>query len=106
MTHVHYIQICQYPDDWRRFLKEIGSKRKSGKVFSPRLVEDLTTTGEDVIEKHEQKERAILRREEKQHRAIMRANAFENMPRKRSSRLEQKVSVLLNLRKLQSFIAN
>ncbi|CAO3677613.1 unnamed protein product [Umbelopsis ramanniana] len=101
-----YELICQYPDDWRNFLKEIGSKRKSGKVFSPRLVEDLTATGEDVIGKHEQKERAILRREEKQHRAVMRAKAFENMPRKRSSRLEQKVNVLLTLRKLQSFMAN
>jgi hypothetical protein len=84
-------QVCQYPDDWQTFLKEMGSKRKSGKIFPPGLVEELKARGEGVIEKHEQKERAILRREEKLHRAIMRARAFENMPRKRSSRLEQKV---------------
>ncbi|KAG2188909.1 hypothetical protein INT44_004049 [Umbelopsis vinacea] len=96
-----YELICQYPDDWRTFLKEISSKRKSSKVFPPVLVENLKARGECVIEHHEQKERAILRREEKLHKAIMRAKAFENMPRKRSSRLEQKKQEREEITKLE-----
>ncbi|KAI8581984.1 hypothetical protein K450DRAFT_230230 [Umbelopsis ramanniana AG] len=99
-----YELVCQYPDDWRTFLKEISSKRKGGKVFPPDLVEELKVRGEGVIENHEQKERAILRREEKLHRAIMRAKAFENMPRKRSSRLEQKKQEREEITKLEEEI--
>lgn len=72
-------------------MKELSSKRKNAKRYPPELAENLKAIGEMAVQTIEEREQARQRKEERLQKAALKAKALEQIPRKRSSRLEQKV---------------
>lgn len=84
-------QICSTVEEWRDFLNTYCSDCKSTKGSQFELVKSLKAVSEAVIDMLEQREQAKQRRKDRLLKVALKAQALEMVPKKRSSRLEQKV---------------
>ncbi|KAG2182475.1 hypothetical protein INT43_007405 [Umbelopsis isabellina] len=99
-----YELVCSTVEEWQDFLHTYCSDCKSTKGSQFELVKSLRAVGEAVIAMLEQREQAKQRRKDRLLKATLKAQALEMVPKKRSSRLEQKMQEQEELRKLEEMV--